>query len=78
MAALVSAIPTTQPIKQRTYPAIEGSWGELIDLPLIPVAAYVVPAFPESTKLMMWSSWGNSTFGGPSGVTQFATLDYTT
>lgn len=70
-----SAIPQ---IKRQADPATQGSWSDLIDLPVVPVAAYIVPAFPESTKVLFWSSWGNDTFGGEGGRTQFASLDYLT
>lgn len=76
-----SAIPQ---IKRQADPATQGAWSDLIELPVIPVAAYVVPAFPESSKVLFFSSWGNNTFGGGTqenyggGKTQFASLDYLT
>ena len=37
-----------------TYnPATQGSWSDFIRLPVIPVAAYVVPEFPEVSTLRM-------------------------
>lgn len=57
-------------------PATQGQWSDLIRLPVIPVAAYVVPAVPESTRLMMFSSWGATEFGPAGGLTQFADYDF--
>lgn len=52
---------------------------DLIDFPLIPVAAYIVPAFLVATRLLAFSSWDDRRFGGgQSGRTQFADYDYTT
>ncbi|ORX94672.1 galactose oxidase-like protein precursor [Clohesyomyces aquaticus] len=59
-------------------PAKTGAWGDLIQLPVIPVAAYIVPAFPESTRMLVFSSWGADAFGGASGMTQFADYDFKT
>lgn len=59
-------------------PATQGSWSDLIRLPVIPVAAYVVPSFPEVSRLMVWSSWGADAFGGESGMTQFADYNFQT
>ncbi|KAL8282290.1 hypothetical protein RB600_005642 [Gaeumannomyces tritici] len=55
-----------------------GRWSDLIRFPVIPVAAYVVPSFPEPSKLMFFSSWGVDAFGGPSGLTQFGSFDLKT
>lgn len=57
-------------------PATKGSWSDLIRLPVIPVAAYVVPSFPEVSRLMLWSSWGADAFGGEGGMTQFADYNF--
>ncbi|KAL4728723.1 hypothetical protein ACLX1H_003122 [Fusarium chlamydosporum] len=59
-------------------PATQGRWSDIIRLPLIPVAAYVVPQFPQSQKLLFFSSWGPDAFGGASGRTQFGSLDLPT
>lgn len=59
-------------------PATQGSWSDLIRLPVIPVAAYVVPAFPESSRMLVWSSWGVDAFGGEGGMTQFADYNFNT
>lgn len=57
-------------------PATQGQWSDMIRFPVIPVAAYVVPQVPESTRLLMFSSWGPTEFGGASGMTQFADFDF--
>ncbi|KAI6359560.1 hypothetical protein MCOR25_007009 [Pyricularia grisea] len=55
--------------------AKKGAWSDVIKLPLIPVAAYVVPTFPTPGRIMFFSSWGVDAFGGASGLTQFGSLD---
>ncbi|PVH94468.1 galactose oxidase [Periconia macrospinosa] len=55
--------------------ATQGKWSDIVRLPLIPVAAYVVPKFPQPDSLMYFSSWGVDAFGGASGMTQFGGLD---
>ena len=45
-----------------------GKWGPLVQLPVIPVAAYVVPTQPE--RLLVFSAWGSNNFGGAGGLTQ--------
>jgi galactose oxidase len=57
-------------------PAKEGAWSDLIRLPVIPVAAYVVPEYPSSQRLLVFSSWGVDAFGGASGRTQFADYNF--
>lgn len=59
-------------------PATQGSWSDLVRLPVIPVAAYVVPAYPEASRLLMFASWGTDAFGGAGGMTQFVDFDYKT
>lgn len=58
--------------------AVEGSWSDLVRLPVIPVGAYIVPAFPQSSRMLVFSSWGNAEFGGASGYTQFADYNFET
>lgn len=53
-------------------PATNGVWSDLVRLPVIPVAAYIVPEFPTSNRLLVFSSWGVDAFSGASGRTQFA------
>ena len=50
-----------------------GQWGPTIDFPIVPAAA----AIEHGTgKLLMWSSYSPTTFGGsPGGVTDTATYD---
>ncbi|KAJ4352761.1 hypothetical protein N0V95_003979 [Ascochyta clinopodiicola] len=57
-------------------PAVNGAWSDLVRLPVIPVAAYVVPEFPSSSRLLVFSSWGADAFGGASGRTQFADYNF--
>jgi len=59
-------------------PAFKGKWGDLIRLPVIPVAGYVVPEFPTSSRMLVFSSWGPDAFGGASGLTQFADYNFNT
>ena len=61
-----------------TAPATNGAWSDLIRLPVIPVAAYIVPEFPASNRMMVFSSWGADAFGGASGRTQFADYNFNT
>lgn len=58
--------------------ANKGKWSDIVRLPLIPVAAYVVPKFPQPESLMYFSSWGVDAFGGASGMTQFGDLNLNT
>lgn len=59
-----------------TNPATTGVWSDLIRFPVIPVAAYIVPEFPSSNRLMVFSSWGVDAFGGAGGLTQFADYNF--
>ncbi|KAL0944296.1 kelch domain-containing protein [Colletotrichum truncatum] len=59
-------------------PAVEGRWGDIIRLPLIPVAAYIVPAYPQPDRLLFFSSWGKDAFGGASGKTQYGDFNFGT
>ncbi|KAK2046577.1 kelch domain-containing protein [Colletotrichum somersetense] len=65
-------------VPERIDPAVSGKWGDLIRLPLIPVAAYIVPSYPEPSRLLFFSSWGKDAFTGPSGMTQFGDYDFAT
>lgn len=69
---------TTITLPQVLKPAQMGQWSDLVRLPLIPVAAYVVPQFPKADRLMFFSSWGVDAFGGASGMTQFGDLNFAT
>lgn len=59
-------------------PATSGQWSDLIKLPVIPVAGYMVPQAPDSSRLLLFSSYGVNNFGGPHGYTQFADYNYKT
>jgi galactose oxidase len=65
-------------IPKTVDPATMGRWSDLVRLPLIPVAAYVVPQYPQADRLMFFSSWGVDAFGGASGMTQFGDLNFVT
>ncbi|KAH3974843.1 hypothetical protein HBI56_106920 [Parastagonospora nodorum] len=54
----------------------QGSWGPVIDFPIIPVAAFIVPEYPESHRLMVFSASRPDSFGGANGFTQFAEYDH--
>jgi galactose oxidase len=53
-----------------------GSWGPVIQFPVIPVAAYIIPEYPESHRMMAYSAHSPNNFGGATGITQFAEFDY--
>ncbi|EUC43170.1 copper radical oxidase [Bipolaris oryzae ATCC 44560] len=58
-----------------------GQWGKVFPLPVIPVAGYVVPEWPESNRLLFWSAWATNKFSlwsPPNGYTQFADYNYKT
>jgi galactose oxidase len=59
-------------------PSVTGQWSNLIRLPIIPVAGYVVPAYPSSSRILLFSSWSADAFGGASGLTQFADYNFNT
>ncbi|EME41252.1 hypothetical protein DOTSEDRAFT_134830 [Dothistroma septosporum NZE10] len=63
-----------------TYnPAVQGQWSDFIRLPVVPVAAYVVPAFPTPARLLFFAAWSPDTFDeGPEGYTQFADYNFDT
>jgi len=45
-----------------------GKWSDIIHLPIIPVAAYIVPQMPDSYRMLVFSAWGATTFGGAGGL----------
>ncbi|RMZ67481.1 kelch domain-containing [Pyrenophora seminiperda CCB06] len=55
-----------------------GKWSDIIKFPIIPVAAYVVPDYPSPTKLMVYSAYSPTAFGGERGKTQFAEYNWVT
>ncbi|WP_197060675.1 discoidin domain-containing protein [Arthrobacter sp. L77] len=54
--------------------ASAGSWGPTINFPLVPAAAALLPG----NKLLTWSAYSPTTFGGSRGYTQTSILDLTT
>lgn len=56
-------------------PYTRGKWSDLIRLPLIPVAAYIVPAFPAPERMLFFSSFKELDFSGATGKTQFGDLN---
>jgi len=65
-------------LNEAPAPAQNGAWSDLIRLPVIPVAAYIVPEYPVSQRLLVFSSWGVDAFGAPGGRTQFADYNFNT
>ncbi|MBN3498321.1 discoidin domain-containing protein [Arthrobacter pascens] len=51
-----------------------GSWGPTINFPLVPAAAALLPG----NKLLTWSAYSPTTFGGSNGYTQTSILNLTT
>ncbi|OAL54059.1 galactose oxidase [Pyrenochaeta sp. DS3sAY3a] len=60
------------------YTVAQGSWSAVIEFPIIPVAAYIVPEYPSPTRLMVFSAFSPNSFGGERGITQFAEYNYAT
>lgn len=61
---------------QSQDPSAVGQWSDIHRLPLIPVAVFVVPAFPAPTRMLAFSSYADEDFlGGPSR-TQFASYTF--
>jgi galactose oxidase len=59
---------------EKLDPGVKGRWSDLIRLPLIPVAAIVVPSHPRPSEMLYFSSFANDSFSGPTGKTQFGEL----
>ncbi|PBP26978.1 galactose oxidase precursor [Diplocarpon rosae] len=57
-------------------PAVKGKWSDLIQLPVIPVAGFVVPQFPEPSRILFFASWAPDAFGNADGLTQYADYDF--
>ncbi|EOA91508.1 hypothetical protein ACJQWK_03647 [Exserohilum turcicum] len=55
-----------------------GSWGPIIDFPLIPVAAYIVPEYPSPSRMMVYSAFAPKFSGYTRGKTQFAEFNLLT
>ncbi|KAI1871919.1 hypothetical protein JX265_005905 [Neoarthrinium moseri] len=64
--------------KVAATPAATGQWSDIIRLPIIPVAAYVVPESPDTSRMLIFAAWGGTTFGGAGGETQFADYNWKT
>jgi galactose oxidase len=62
--------PPTPPTPSQS----KGSWGATIGFPLVPAAAALLPG----NKLLTWSAYSNTNFGGANGKTQTAILDLKT
>lgn len=54
-----------------------GSWSDIITLPVIPVAGYVVPQ-ADTARVLFWSSYAATNFGDAKGYTQFADYNFKT
>lgn len=55
-----------------------GKWSDVIQLQVIPVAAYMVPQYPSVTKFLAFASWSPTTFGGQAQYqTAFQSYDVT-
>ena len=52
----------------------QGSWGPTINFPLVPAAAALLPG----NRLLTWSAYSPTTFGGANGYTQTSILNLTT
>ncbi|KFA49257.1 hypothetical protein S40293_08316 [Stachybotrys chartarum IBT 40293] len=59
-------------------PSVEGEWTDLFRYPVVPIAAYVVPASPQPERILFFSAYHNDTFGGTEGKTQFADFNFVT
>jgi galactose oxidase len=53
-----------------------GSWSPVIDFPIIPVAAYIIPEYPSPTRMLAFSAFSPNSFGGTRGITQFAEYNF--
>ena len=54
-----------------TDPGRDGRWSPVIDTPLVPVAASALP----NGKVLMWSAYSTTNFGGSRGYTQTSVFD---
>ncbi|KAI8930934.1 hypothetical protein NX059_011949 [Plenodomus lindquistii] len=70
-----AAIPSASAVPTNNN---KGRWSAIIQFPIIPVAAYVVPADPAPARLLVFSSYGARAFSGPTGITQFADYNFNT
>lgn len=58
--------------------ATNGEWTDLVRFPLIPVAGYVVPEFPSSSRLLVFSAYKPNKFAGPEKQTVFGDYNFNT
>lgn len=72
----IRLIKKANPVTQS--PAAAGKWSNLISFPVVPAAVYVVPQQPRATRIMAFSANADESFGSRTGLTQFATFDFTT
>lgn len=56
----------------------QGTWSDVITFPLIPVGVYIVPEVPYSSRMLVYSAWSATAFGGERGYTQFAEYNINT
>ena len=61
-------------ILQPVNPAVAGAWGPLINFPIVPVSAVLLP----NNKLLTFSAYQATSFGMNDGYTQTAILDLST
>ncbi|KAF2126386.1 copper radical oxidase [Dothidotthia symphoricarpi CBS 119687] len=73
-----TAVLLTQIWLPTTLAQALGTWSEVINFPVIPVGAYVVPEAPSSFRMMVYSAWSPNSFGGERGYTQFAEFNFNT
>lgn len=65
--------PGPQPPAQGD-PSVVGRWGPTLGFPIVPAASAVLP----NNKLLTWSAYAATSFGGANGYTQTAIMDLTT
>jgi galactose oxidase len=59
-------------------PAVQGLWGPVLRIDIIPIAGYVVPEFPQSERVLFFSAFGTNSFGGTAGYTQYVDYNFVT
>ncbi|HZZ95480.1 MAG TPA: discoidin domain-containing protein [Jatrophihabitantaceae bacterium] len=61
-------------VLQPVNPAVAGTWGPLINFPIVPVSAVLLP----NNKLLTFSAYQSTSYGMDDGYTQTAILDLAT
>ncbi|PSN67470.1 galactose oxidase [Corynespora cassiicola Philippines] len=56
----------------------QGEWGPVVELPIIPAAAYIVPDTPKAERIMFFSAYSPFAAGGSHGMTAFVEYNYVT